>query len=288
MSPDSRTLAEMDPQYRVAWASWVVARLRSLVGPLDQMVVRVDAPTEFIGPLFADLQDAGAVVSSGAVIALGTDAHASADPAPEAVEPAKTSPDRVVQLSARHLADEPGADPLSASRTPVAVHLADTSRAVALTDLPSLPRTPGLYGWIVDPAGARALNRSLKLPIAPGLVFVGQVGGSSWHSLVDPVVNLRDHIDLVQLHGRTRASTFRMTLATALGAQLGMTSMEDPVLTRWMLDHLLVTTWAVPDGEGLRELAHLLVTELDPPLNVDHLPATEYRDRLQQLRTALA
>ncbi|MFI5428258.1 DUF6884 domain-containing protein [Aeromicrobium sp. UC242_57] len=65
ISPDARTLDEMEPCYRAEWSSWVVARLISLVGRLDGMSVRVDAPAEFIGPLFADLQEAGALVATG-------------------------------------------------------------------------------------------------------------------------------------------------------------------------------------------------------------------------------
>ncbi|MCL3819007.1 DUF7669 domain-containing protein [Aeromicrobium wangtongii] len=266
ISPDSRTLDELDPGYRVVWASWVVTRLQSLVGSLDGMVVRVDAPAAVIGPLYADLQATGAVVSSGPVVSL-----APLEPDTWDEEAADLAPVTAIEPS-----------------SPVGAHLSDPRQATPSTDLELLPRTPGLYGWVVDADGARVLNRCLRLPVAAGLVFVGQVGGSSWHSLVDPVLNLRDHIQTVQLHGRTRASTFRMTLATVLSDHLGMTSVDDPVLTTWMLEHLSVSTWAVPDGEGLRELAQLLVAELDPPLNVDHLPATEYRSRLQQMRTALA
>jgi hypothetical protein len=302
ISPDSRTLDDLDPDYRVVWASWVVARLQSLVGSVGGMVVRVDAPTAYIGPLFADLQDAGAVVSSGPVVSL--DGLLSETPDDE-IEPEQDDepderPEQVAgvddvserRLSVLERAEEVDEDFAEVTdigpRSPVAAHLSDLRQATPATDLELIPQTPGLYGWVVDPAGARVLNRCLQLPVAAGLVFVGQVGGSSWHSLVDPVVNLRDHIDRVQLHGRTRASTFRMTLATVLTGYLGMSSLEDPILTGWMLEHLSVSTWAVPDGEGLRELAQLLVGELDPPLNVDHLPATEYRARLQQMRTALA
>jgi hypothetical protein len=55
-----------------------------------------------------------------------------------------------------------------------------------------------------------------------------------------------------------------------------------------MLEHLSVATWGVEDGNGLRELARVVVDELDPPLNVDHLASTEYRARLQQMRGRLA
>lgn len=285
MSPDSRTLADMDPGYRVVWASWVVARLSSLVGALEGMTVRVDAPDAFIGPLFADLQETGAIVSSG---------HAGAG------MPPLSGQSKGENVLAEHLAEalatpkghgrEPdvGAaavriDPAS----PVSIHLADVSQAISADDLTDLPEVPGLYGWHVDPIGARELNRCLMLPIRAGLIFVGQVGGSSWQSLADPVLNLRDHVQRIQMHGQARASTFRMTLATVLREHLRMASLEDPRLTEWMREHLSITVWPSDDFGGLRELEHLVVNELDPPLNVDHLPASEYRARLNQMRSAL-
>jgi hypothetical protein len=333
MSPDSRTLADMDPEFRTAWASWVVARLESLVGPVDGMIVRVDAPDAFVGPLFTDLQDAGAAVSSGgvgdeAVEAVEAelaedDADVVEEPTPDLprvdlprvdlprvdlarVDVERPAPEVLVEAAAVRLEafeDEAGEaeddDETDDGRALATVsgiglratitqHLSDPRNAVEASDIDTLPQVPGLYGWLVDPIGARVLNRCLRLPVRTGLVFVGEVGGSTWHSLVDPVLNLRDHLDRIQLHGRTRASTFRMTLATVLGEHLGMSSIEDPRLTEWMLEHLSVTTWGVEDGNGLRELARVVIDELDPPLNVDHLASTEYRARLQQMRGELA
>jgi hypothetical protein len=292
LSPDSRTLADMDPDYRVTWAGWVVARLESMVGSLDHMLVRVDAPSEVIGPLLTHLQDAGAVVSSGSVgLSLpptmarrgssdspSTGLHEVPADAPAEDGPEDVDPD-----------DEADADIVTLDQgSPASLHLADLRQAVPAADVSSLPTSPGLYGWFVDPAGARDLNRSLKLPVRAGLIFVGQVGGSSWQALADPVLNLRDHVERIQLHGRVRASTFRMTLATVLRDHLRMTSLEDPVLTSWMLEHLSVSAWPSESFGALRELEQVVVGELDPPLNVDHLPASEYRTRLSQMRSALA
>ncbi|REK69926.1 hypothetical protein DX116_12095 [Aeromicrobium endophyticum] len=323
MSPDSRTLADMEPAYRVVWAAWVVARLQSMVGSLDGLIVRVDAPSAFVGPLFSVLQDTGAAVTSGGVgntpaafvehaddevvpdereiaesevdvqpeVELSTFESLVAEPdeiEPDEIEPEVAEPDEVEAAEV-----PPVAVPLATvsdigARSGIAQHLRDDRHTVPAADYDSLPMVPGLYAWHVDPIGARVLNRCLRLPVRAGVVFVGEVGGSTWHSLVDPVLNLHDHLDRVQLHGRTRASTFRMTLATVLGDHLGMTSLEDPRLTEWMLEHLSIATWGVDDGNGLRELARSVIDELDPPLNVDHLASTEYRARLQQMRGELA
>lgn len=292
ISPDSRTLADMEPEYRVTWATWVVVRLQSLVGSLDGMNVRVDAPDTYVGPLFASLQHAGAVVSSGSV------SDAVIQGSQSFTWPRRNAPVQVEDDEADGLDDDLDEDddadheiasvvPMDPA-LPIAAHLADPSHAVPARRTVELPQSPGLYGWLVDPIGARELNRCLRLPVRAGLVFVGQVGGSSWHSLADPVSNLRDHVERVQLSGRTRASTFRTTLATVLCTHLQMKSLEDPRLNDWMLEHLSISTWVVDDLHDLRRLEQRVVDELDPPLNVDHLPATEYRARLSQMRSALA
>lgn len=274
MSPDSRTLAEMDLDYRVVWAAWVVTRLRSLVGSLEGKNVRVDAPDAFVGPLFADLQEAGAIVTSGRL------------------SPTSKRSDRLTSVprAAGPTADDAGShdDAASSAAGHAMAHLADPRQAVPAAEAASLPDAPGLYGWFVDPVGARILNRCLMLPVRAGLVFVGQVGGSSWQTLADPVRTLRDHVDQVQLHGDSHGSTFRMALATVLREYLSMTSLEDPRLTEWMLRHLSVSAWVSENASSLPALEQLVVAELSPPLNVDHLAATQYRVRLNQMRSNLA
>lgn len=274
ISPDTRTLADLDPDYRVIWAGWVVARLQSLVGSLEGKEVRVDAPDAFIGPLFADLQEAGAVVTSGGSVA----------PRPPAADrPAPVRP--AAEASPRATATEV----VPISRASVAgAHLIDPRHVVPASDTEDLPDEPGLYAWFVDPDGARILNRCLMLPVRSGLVFVGQVGGSTWQPLADPVRNLRDHIEQVQLHGHSRASTFRMVLATVLREHLSMTSVDDPRLTAWMRQHLSVSTWVSENVGGLHALEQMVVAELKPPLNVDHFAGQQYRARLNQMRSSLA
>lgn len=278
ISPDSRTLADMEPEYRLVWANWVVARLESLVGSLDGKNVHVDAPDAFIGPLFADLQEAGAVVTSGRPSTperpLARERSSTAErPSPSIVPVATRPTEEVVPISV-------GAA--------VSAQLDDVRRAVPASDTSSLPDAPGLYGWFVDPVGARVLNRCLMLPVRAGLVFVGQVGGSSWQTVADPVRNLRDHVDHVQLRGHSHSSTFRMVLATVLREYLAMTSLDDPRLTEWMLQHLSVSTWVSENVASLHALEQLVLSELNPPLNVDHLSSAQYRVRLNQMRSHLA
>lgn len=256
ISPDARTLAELDPEYRVVWAAWVAARLQSLVGPLDDVTIRVDAPDAFVGPLFAELQQAGAIVS--------TNTAGWAREEPQLAE--------VV--------------PLLDVRT-VSGHLLDPQHSITPADLELVPSSAGLYGWSVDPIGARELNRCLRLPIRAGLLFVGQVGVLSARLTSDPVLTLREHIDGVQLNGRARASTFRMTLATVLRQHLQLSSLDDPRLIDWMREHLTVTVWPVDDVSTLADLERRVVADLRAPLNLDQAPSSAYRDRLSEMRGAL-
>ena len=256
ISPDARTLAELEPEYRVVWAAWVAARLQSLVGPLDDVTIRVDAPDAFVGPLFAELQQAGAIVSTN------TAGWAREEP-------------QLAQVV-----------PLLDVRT-VSGYLADPRHAIDPTDLDLVPSSAGLYAWSVDPIGARELNRCLRLPIRAGLLFVGQVGVLTTRLVSDPVLTLREHLDGVQLNGRARASTFRMTLATVLRQHLQLTSLDDPRLIEWMREHLTVTVWPVDDVGTLADLERRVVGDLRAPLNLDQAPSAAYRERLSEMRGAL-
>lgn len=272
MSPDTGTLADLDPDYRVIWAGWVVARLRSLVGPLGGQRVRVHAPDAFLGPLFAVLQEVGAVVTSGTFVA----------PQPPVVE-------QIAEPEPEEPPAPPAPEVVPVSRSSVAAaHLLDVGNVRPAGDTDALPEAPGLYAWFVDPDGARVLNRCLMLPVRSGLLFVGQVGGSTWQTLADPVRTLRDHIEHVQLRGQARGSTFRTVLSTVLREHLGMTSADDRRLTEWMLQHLSVSTWVSENVGRLHALEQLVAGELNPPLNVDHLSGTQYRIRINQMRSSLA
>ena len=73
-----------------------------------------------------------------------------------------------------------------------------------------------------------------------------------------------------------------------LREHLGMTSADDRRLTEWMLQHLSVSTWVSENVGRLHALEQLVAGELNPPLNVDHLSGTQYRIRINQMRSSLA
>ncbi len=279
MSPDERSMTDIDPRQRSAWATWVVARLETLVGGLSGQLVQVEAPDVIAAPVLAALREAGADTTTG--------------PIPEAND---VGPDPVDDPAGDPV-DDPAGDPVDAQVLPflrgasiaarsVAEHLADPRHVMSAAAAAGLPHHPGLYAWTVDHAGSRELNRALRLPVRAGLIFVGQVGGST--GLSDSGFSLNHHVTRVQLHGRTRSSTFRMTLATALAGFLGLHSIEDPRLTQWMLDHLSVSTWPTTEVANLHQLSDSVVDELRPVLNVDRERTSEYRDRIAELRGRLA
>jgi hypothetical protein len=164
-------------------------------------------------------------------------------------------------------------------------HLRDGEHAIAPDLLDAIQDVPGLFAWHVDAHGARLLNRSLRLPVRTGVLHVGHAGAGGLRP--DAVTSLRHLVQDVQLRGRTRSSTFRSHLATILHRPLRMTSLDDPVLTDWMREHLTVVTWPTADRDGLLALAHHVVAAVEPPLNVDHLRAAEVRMRLAELRSEL-
>lgn len=281
MSPDERTMEDIEPRRRTAWATWVVARLESLVGDLAGQVIEVDAPELIAAPVTVAMEAAGAVV-------IGAQSqHVGSAATDDTVQPDQLESHDGPDASADDEDELPDAQVIPFARSGAAHEvLADPRRAVPAPAAATLPQQPGLYAWTVDHAGSRDLNRALRLPVGAGVIYVGQVGGTTTAS--EAASTLRDHVTRVQLHGRARASTFRMTLASALAGHLGLQSTEDPRLTAWMLQHLSVAVWPTADATQLQDLTASVVDELAPALNVDRAHSAEYRDRIVELTGRLA
>ncbi len=297
VSPDSRDLADLAPVYRGVWAQWVLVRLESLDGPVAGRRVHLVAPQVYVGPLAAVLQDAGAEVTVGGdeprpvpVVAEPRVAVEEAVPVPvveteaEVEEEPVTAPERRAEQAplaqAGPMQDGPGDAVLAAVE-----HLASAEHAVRPQDLDAIQEVAGVFAWHVDAEGARVLNRSLMLPVGAGVLHVGHAGAVGRTD--DVVTTVRHLVQTVQLHGRSRSSTFRAALATILQEPLRAHGLDDPVVADWMQQHLRVVTWPMHDREAIRELAQHVVEQLEPPLNVDHLRAGEVRRRLGELRRAV-
>jgi hypothetical protein len=293
MSPDERAMTDIEPRHRAAWATWVVARLETLVGELPGQLVQVEAPGSIAEPVVAALRAAGAETSEGPIAqAAFTDDEQpddlGYDEEPVNVEQEQEQePDLAEKQQARTVDERPDAQVIPFVRAAsVSEHLVDSGQTMSTQSAASLPHLPGLYAWSVDHAGSRDLNRALRLPVRAGIVYVGQTGGSS--GLSDSRFSINDHVTRVQLRGRARASTFRMTLATSLAKYLGLHSIDDPRLTQWMLEHLSIATWPTEDVAGLQQLKSAVVDELAPVLNVDRRHSGEYRERFAELSGRLA
>jgi hypothetical protein len=59
-------------------------------------------------------------------------------------------------------------------------------------------------------------------------------------------------------------------------------------LSAWMRAHLEVAVFSFGDRDPLADIEHCVLSELDPPLNLDGMPSTPLRSELSLLRSALA
>lgn len=145
---------------------------------------------------------------------------------------------------------------------------------------------PGLYAWFVDSEGAQHLTEGIGLRIAEGLIYAGQAGAGTSNATVGSRIR-GNH-----LGGDIYGSTFRLTLASALGGRLAlhpsggghMDREGEGRLTAWMHEHLAVAVIPYPDRALLDAFESVVLDRLDPPLNVAKRPPSPVRARLTVLR----
>ena len=152
----------------------------------------------------------------------------------------------------------------------------------------------GLYSWWVDAAGARDLSLGLGHRLRSGRIYAGQTGATKWPSGKTGRATLGSRIGGNHLRGRIRGSTFRLTLASALTAPLGLVSqsrnlnrISEQRLSDWMRAHLLVAVHPFSDRDALGDLEDRVLAKLDPPLNLDGMRATPLREALSRKRQTL-
>lgn len=170
----------------------------------------------------------------------------------------------------------------------IAHTLLDPAGRVRARDAARLPGlgNPGLYAWFIDRQGAADLSSGLGQSLSAGLIYAGQTGAGTSGA------TLRSRLLGNHLGGNTYGSTFRLTLASILRGRLGlrpaggrrMERADEPVLTAWMLDHLSLAAFAVPDPATVDALETSVLGILDPPLNLAKLSATPVRQALSALR----
>jgi len=145
---------------------------------------------------------------------------------------------------------------------------------------------PGLYTWWVDEAGAADLAKALGLPVAAGVIYMGQAGATKPSGRTSSAT-LWSRISRNHLGGRARSSTLRRTLAGVLWDVLGLEDGDDPKLQAWICRHLRVIAVPVVDVDGLMRLEAVMLAALDPPLNLRDRPSTLLRARVSELRVPL-
>jgi hypothetical protein len=136
---------------------------------------------------------------------------------------------------------------------------------------------PGLYSWWVDEAGAQDLTTGLGLPVAPGLLYVGQAGATSPVTGRPSTATVWSRVG----HEHGRGSTFSRTLAAVLAAPLGLRDADDPRLGAWIDEHLRIVTLAVDDPVALAKLEEAVLAALEPPLNLQGMRETPVHRRLR-------
>lgn len=175
--------------------------------------------------------------------------------------------------------------------------LADTTRAQDPGHFPvdrSEAAHPGLYAWWADDDARTIFGEALRSAVAP-LIYAGQAGATKQPSGKTSSATLLTRIGGQHLRGNVRSSTFRQTISALLRSSLGLkcesanrlTAEANRAVTRFIYDHLRVVITSVPDRDHLSDLEAAVVGALDPPLNLNHVPATDARQRLSQLRMEL-
>lgn len=168
-------------------------------------------------------------------------------------------------------------------------------RAPLARSVGRLPDQPGLYAWWVNAAGAQGLSEGLGHLVPPGLIYAGQAGATRWPSGKRSPATLASRIRAGHLGHSIDGSTFRLTLAAILQADLGLemrtakylTASSEAQLTNWMFEHLSVSLYPVATGETLAALEDAVLAELDPPLNLEGMAVTPIRSALSRRRRDL-
>ena len=174
--------------------------------------------------------------------------------------------------------------------------LIDPCRRVSAEQFRALrpkPTSAGLYAWWADDEAQVVLGQSFEVTLSE-LIYAGQTGATAWPSGRPSSATLASRIGQQHFRGATSASTFRRTLASTLREPLGLIRDEantdrlvkssNERLTAWIADHLEVSFCAIADKDTLGEVEVKVLERLDPPLNIDHRPATPTRARLTELR----
>ena len=277
LAPYERYLPDTPRSYRTAWGGWVVERLEVLAGPLRGRTIEIHAGSSYVASLREPLTAKGARLFeplNGLTMGQRLAWYDMATPAlhaQTAVPKASDVPDGDETRQLCALLSDP-----RARRSPAAL-LADGSDGL---------RTPGLYSWWVDEAGAIDLGAGLGMPVTPGLVYAGLAGATRWPSGRRSSNTLWSRITGMHLGSNHELSTLRHTLGAILASAGQKTAIDEAALTEWMHRHLTVITVPFRDADRLGQIEDDVLGQLDPPLNLRSVPSSPVREKVSELRRA--
>lgn len=302
LDPYDVTLNDASISQRQAWAEMVLRQLDAELGSCRGLTFEVHAGANYADyGLMRGLKARGAKVEQPAHgLKMGEQlAFYSRGPAvleayvvsADGDEPSTTMPVAADTTAAPDCRPQDVQDALAA--------LDQAPRLVRGSDWPlgvDCLESSGLYVWWVDERGAADLSSGLDERLEAGRIYIGQAGATFWPSGKVSDNNLGKRIGQMHLNGRVRGSTFRFTLASILFSALGIqvrgpmviTPQSEEDLSAWMREHLSVAVHPQQDRDTLESVERQLLTSLDPPLNLRHMPPTAPRVRLTELRKRIS
>ena len=180
----------------------------------------------------------------------------------------------------------------------VAALLADRTRS---EDPRTFPRDPdaavkaGLCSWWADGEALRLFRGGGLAPMGP-LIYAGQAGATRWPSGRKSTATLKSRVRGNHIRGNASSSTFRLTLSAILREPLKL-RLEGPAklmpeenrrVSRWIESHLRIAIVPWEDRDSLEGIEQVVLDMLDPPFNLDGRPEIVLRQRLTDLRRAIA
>ncbi len=250
LEPYERYLSGTPRDYRRSWGRQVAEMLDGSLGDLTGIVIEVHAGSAYVDAVQPPLTARGAVV----------------------IDPLQgLSIGRRLSWYLNRQRPQPVdiGDVVSRLRAP--------SSARSLTDVLAMNgaglRSPGLYSWWVDAAGAADLTAGLGHPIQPGLIYAGLAGATRSGGSASSNT-LWGRIATMHLGKNQEFSTLRRSLGSILAHRYGQPTIDEAQLTRWMHAHLSVVTIPVSDADTLDALETVVLTDLDPPVNLAKVAKT--------------
>lgn len=279
VGPDERIepyelyLPTTSPDYQRAWGSQAIRQLEAREGPLRGRMIEIHAGATYLRAVRAGLTALGAIVTEPLDgLRMGERlAWYSSSQLPAA--------DRLLQPEIDASEVQRMVDALRDDSTAL------TPSAFLATGGAGL-KVPGLYSWWVDHEGASTLSHGLELELAPGLIYAGLAGATHWPSGKRSTNTLWLRIQSMHLGKKAKFSTFRLTLGSILASAVGSNQIDEVALSDWMHFHLRVVTAPYVDADVLGIVETEVLSEIDPPLNLQGMRKSDLRTRLTALRKA--